>query len=213
MNRLLLVLPVLFGPLLFGLTACGDPSVPEPAYEPADYSYLPKVKLNVADIEINDSWAAHGTRGHLEQLSPLQPRDALSNMAHTRLITGGNHGKAMFDTTDASILRGTRTYDAHFAVRVAFSNDAGDALGEVPIEVSRSVPARDDSDATTRIALYNLVRDAMSDMNVELEYQLRRKMKDMLQSTSTTAPEAGKVEAEDLGTPALPVGVLKPPTP
>ena len=38
-------------------------------------------------------------------------------------------------------------------------------------------------------------------------------MKDMLQSTSTTAPEAGKVEAEDLGTPALPVGVLKPPTP
>ena len=61
--------------------------------------------------------------------------------------------------------------------------------------------------------MLNLVRDAMSDMNVELEYQLRRKMKDMLQSTSTTAPEPGKVETEDLGTPSLPVGVLKAPTP
>ena len=208
MKRLLLTLP-----LLVGLTACGASPTPEPAYEPADYSYLPKVKLNVADIEINDSWAARGAKGHLEQLSPLQPRDALSNMAHERLITGGNHGKALFEPVDASILRGARTYDAHFAIRVSFSNDNGDKLGEVPIEVSRSVPARDDTDATTRIALYNLVRDTMSDMNVELEYQLRRKMKDMLQSTSATAPEPEKVETEDLGTPGLPVGVLKPPAP
>ncbi len=214
MKRLLLTLPLLFGPLLFGpllfgLAACGD-TAPEPTYQPADYSYLPKIKLNVASIEINDSWAPHGTRGHIEQLAPLQPRDALTRMATDRLLTGGNSGTATFETTDATILRASSTYDAHFAVRVRFTNDNGDILGDVAAEVARHAPAQDDTEATTRIALDNLVRATMADMNVELEYQLRRKTKDLLQSTSPAAPEPEQVQSEDLGTPGKPVGVLKP---
>ena len=196
--------------LLLALVGCGEPAPSEPEYLPADYSYLPRIKLDVATIEINDSWAPRGITGHLEQVAPLRPRDALSRMGNDRLLTGGNSGRALFSVEDATILRGRSTYDAHFAVGLAFFREGGDSLGGVKVEVSRSVSTRDESEAGRRVTLYKLVQDAMDDMNVELEFQLRRKMKDLLQTTSATAPEPGVVESEALDAPQKPSGVLKP---
>ena len=198
--------------LLVAMVGCGEPAPSESEYMPADYSYLPKIKLDVANIEINDSWAPRGITGHLEQGAPLRPRDALSRMGQDRLLTGGNSGRAVFTIDDATILRGRGTYDAHFAVGMAFFREGGDSLGGVKVEVSRSISlsARDESEAGKRVTLYKLVQDAMADMNVELEFQLRHKMKDLLQTTSATAPEPGVVESEDLDAPQKPSGVLKP---
>ncbi len=209
LRPLLMLLPLL------ALAAC-ESAPPEPTYETASYDYLPKIKLDVRTVDIDDNWAPRGTQRHIEARSPVQPRDALRTMATDRLITGGTKGRAAFAITDASLTQASGKVSAHFAVRIDLFDDADAKLGEVPAEVSRVAPLPDDSPAPTRIALYRLVGEAMADMNVELEYQLRQKMKTLLQNTSTSAPEAGPVQVEDLngaktGDPN-PSGVLKAPT-
>jgi len=208
LRALLFLLPLLT------LAAC-ETAPPEPAYEAPSYDYLPKIKLDVRTIDIDDSWAPRGNQRHIEAQSPVQPRDALRTMATDRLITGGTKGRAVFAITDAALVEASGKASAHFAVRVDLFDDAGKKLGEVPAEISRVAPLPDDSPAPTRITLYRLVGEAMADMNVELEYQLRKKMKSLLQTTSASAPEAGPVQVEDLngaksGDPN-PSGVLKAP--
>ena len=208
LRALLLLLPLL------ALAAC-ETVPPEPVYEAASYDYLPKIKLDVRSIDIDDNWAPRGNQRHIEARSPVQPRVALRTMANDRLITAGTKGRAAFAITDASLTQASGRVSAHFAVRIDLFDDADIKLGEVPAEVSRVAPLPDDSPAPTRITLYRLVGEAMADMNVELEYQLRQKMKTLLQTTSASAPEAGPVQIEDLngaktGDPN-PSGVLKAP--
>ncbi len=208
LRALLLLLPLLT------LVAC-ETAPPEPAYEAPSYDYLPKIKLNVRDIDINDSWAPRGTQRHVEARSPVQPRDALRAMAVERLISGGTKGRAAFSITDASLVQASGKVTAHFAVRIDLFDDANAKLAEVPADVSRVAPLPDDGATATRIVLYRLVNAAMADMNVELEYQLRQKMKTLLQTTSAAAPEAGPVVTEDLNASKTgdpnPSGVLKAP--
>ena len=204
----LLLLPLL------ALAAC-ESAPPEPTYEAASYDYLPKIKLDVRTIDIDDSWAPRGSQRHIESRSPVQPRDALRTMATDRLITGGTKGRAMFAITDASLVQASGKVSAHFAIKLDLFDDADAKLGQMAAEVTRVAPLPDDSPAPTRIALYRLVGDAMADMNVELQYQLQKTMKALLQNTSASAPEAGPVQVEDLngaktGDPN-PSGVLKAP--
>lgn len=208
LRALLLLLPLL------SLVAC-ETAPPEPAYQAASYDYLPKIKLDVRDIDIDDSWVPRGSQRHVEARSPIQPRDALRAMAVERLISGGTKGRAAFSITDASLVLASGRVTAHFAVRIDLFDDADGKLAEVPADVSRVAPLPDDGAAATRIVLYRLVNAAMADMNVELEYQLRQKMKTLLQTTSAVAPEAGPVVTEDLnasksGDPN-PSGFLKAP--
>jgi hypothetical protein len=52
-----------------------------------------------------------------------------------------------------------------------------------------------------RSALYDMTKQMLDDMNVELEFQIRRSLRDNLQST-TTAPAPPPVEQQDLSAPA-----------
>ena len=208
LRALLLLLPLLT------LVAC-ESAPPEPTYEAPSYDYLPKIKLDVRTIDIDDNWAPRGNQRHIEARSPVQPRDALRAMAADRLITGGTKGRAAFAITDASLTQAGGKVSAHFAVRIDLFDDGDAKLGELQIEVSRVAPLSDDSPAATRTTLYRVVGEAMADMNVELPYQVGQKMKTLLQSTSASAPEAGPVQVEDLngaksGDPN-PSGVLRAP--
>jgi hypothetical protein len=212
----MIVRPFLLLLPLLALAACEPaPQEPQPTYEAASYEYLPKIKLDVRTIDIDDNWVPRGSQRHIEALSPVQPRDALRAMAADRLITGGTKGRAAFTITDASLVQAGGNVTAHFAVRVDLFDDSNAKLGQMAAEVTRVAPLPDDSPEQTRIALYRLVGKAMEDMNVELQYQLQRTMKTLLQNTSTSAPEAGPVQVEDLngaktGDPN-PSGVLKAP--
>ena len=208
LRALLLLLPLLT------LVAC-ETAPPEVAYQAPSYDYLPKIKLDVRDIDIDDSWAPRGSQRHVEARSPVQPRDALRVMAVERLINGGTNGRAAFTITDASLIQASGRVTAHFAIRIDLFDDADAKIAEVLADVSRVAPLPDDTAAATRIVLYRLVNAAMADMNVELEYQLRQKMKTLLESTSAMAPEGGAVLTEDLNTSKSgdpnPSGVLQAP--
>lgn len=191
LRAMLLLLPLLT------LAAC-ETAPPEPDYDAPSYDYLPKIKLDVQTIDIDDNWAPRGNQRHIEARSPVQPHDALRAMAAERLITGGTKGRAVFAITDASLTQTGGKVSAHFAVRIDLFDDGDAKLGDLIVEVTRVASFSDDSPAATRTALYQLVGAAMADMNVELPYQVGQKMKARLQTTSAAAPEAGPVLTEDL---------------
>ncbi len=195
-RRLLLLCP-------FALAACGDEAA-APSYPPLTYDYLEPLKLNVAQIDIDDSWAPRGASRQVEYLSPSRPRDALLRMARDRLVAGGNKGRASFVIEDASIIRGVATYEGSLAVRLDIVDDAGTRLGQAIARITQVRPAREESDAAVRGTLYAFTRDMMRDMNVEFEFQVKKTLRDMLQSTDATAPAPPKVESEDLLAPKKP---------
>lgn len=195
-RRLLLLSP-------FALVACGE-EPQAPSYPPLTYDYLEPLKLNVGQIDIDDSWAPRGASRQVEFLSPTHPRDALLRMARDRLVTGGSAGRASFVIEDASIIRGLNTYQGSLAVRLDIVDDAGTRLGQAIARVTQVRPAREESDAATRGTLYAFTRDMMRDMNVEFEFQVKKTLRELLQSTESTVPAPAKVETEDLAAPKKP---------
>ncbi len=214
LRRAVLSLPVL---ATLAMSGCAENAAPT-SYPPPSYDYLTTLKLNVGRIEIDDSWAPRGASRRVEHLAPVMPREALRRMAEDRIVAGGTTGRAVFVVEDASIIRGPRNYEASLVVRLDMADDAGNRLGQATARVVQVRPVRDDSQRAVRDDLYVFVRDLMNEMNVEFEFQMRRAMRDALQSTSTSVPEPGPVEAETLGgpgaapdaTPAAPSQTLLP---
>jgi hypothetical protein len=186
------------------LAGCGGGDAP-PATEtfPAlDYSYLPKLRLNVASVQVDDSWTPAADSGqHVEYLSPEQPLDALRDMAHTRLVAAGASGQARLVIEDASILRQDNRLDGSMAVRLDVSTGDGTRSGFAEARVARSLPESPDQSDGGRAAAYRITKQMMDDMNVELEYQVRRTLRDYLVSAEPTAPLPPPVQTQDLPPP------------
>jgi hypothetical protein len=190
-RRSLLALPLL-------LAACGDDPGAPASYPPPSYDYLTKIELKVGRIEIDDSWAPRGAGRRVEFLAPIPPREALRRMAEDRLVAAGTTGRAVFVIEDASIIRGPRDYQASLAVRVDVADDAGNRIAQAPARVVLVRPVRGESERAVRDDLYAFVRELMTEMNVEFEYQVRRTLRDALHQTAPNAPEPGPVEAQPL---------------
>ncbi len=191
------------------LAGCGgDAEAPPVVYEQPSYGYLTKLRLNVAQVDIDDSWmppAGPGPR-HVESLSPVSPKAALRQMGQERVLAGGNSGRARYTIEDASIVAGPDRLDGSFAVRLDVAG-AGDAPGGfAEARVVRSMTLGDSTDGG-RATAYALVKQMMDDMNVEFEYQVRRSLKGALQITDPVATPA-PVESQD-----LPASGATPPTP
>jgi len=212
-RRAFLLVPLLPA---FLVSACGD-DPPAAVYPPPSYDYLTKIRLNVGRVDIDDSWAPRGAARRVEQLAPVTPREALRRMAEDRLVAGGTTGRAVFVIEDASIIRGPRNYEATLAVRLDMADDAGNRIGQATARVVQVRAIRGETERAVRDDLYAFVRELMNDMNVEFEYQMRRALRDALQSTTPTVPEPGPVESQPLeapdGTPATtpPPTIMSPP--
>jgi hypothetical protein len=204
LRRSLLALPLL-------LAACGDDPGTPASYPPPSYDYLTKIELKVGRIEIDDSWAPRGAGRRVEFLAPIPPREALRRMAEDRLVAAGSTGRAVFVIEDASIIRGPRDYQASLAVRVDVADDAGNRIAQAPARVVLVRPVRGESERAVRDDLYAFVRELMTEMNVEFEYQVRRTLRDALHQTAPNAPEPGPVEAQPLdGSAPAPAGPAAP---
>ncbi len=186
-------------PLLAAACGMGGPSLPPQTFPPLSYDYLTKIRLNVAQLSIDDGWAPRGASRHVESLSPIMPRDALRQMARDRLTADGKSGKAAFFIEDASIIQTAGQYQARFSVRLDIADENGIQIGQATATTAQSRPIGDTSPRAVRATLYELTKQMMDDMNVEFEYQVRRALKDALQNETTTAPPPAPVESEDLG--------------
>ncbi len=183
--------------VLLWLVGCGEDVQPR-RYDPPSYGYLTPLRLQVGNIEIDDSWVPASGIPDISTLSPVQPIDALRRMAQDRLVAVGDAGRAVFRIEDAGINRVGDQLQGHLGVLLDIytSNNVRTAYAEA--RVARASVLTGSGTADLRSALYDLTKLMMTDMNVEFEFQVRRSLHDWLDKS----PESG---------PAVPAPVLQAP--
>lgn len=183
-RRMALLLP-------WAAAACGG-DAPARAMPPLRYDYLAPLRLNVAVVDVGDA----PPPSPVEALSPAPVGATLRQMALDRLAAGGSSGRAAFVINTAQVDQSSRGLTGLMAVRLDILTAEGAPAGFAEVRVSRSASAGDD----LRGALYDLTRQMMDDMNVELEFEIRRSLREWLQDP-TAAPPPAPVEQQDLPAP------------
>ena len=195
-RRSALLLPLL-------LAACGGDDDALRTFAPPSYSYLTPIRLNVANIEIDDR-SPPATGNSVEGLSPLRPSDALKQMANDRLIAAGSAGRAVFVIDQASLRRVNGGIEGLMVVHLdVFAGSGGERAGFAEARVARRRTSTDTNESS-RAVLYDFTMQMMNDMNVEFEFQIRRSLRDWLQATAGRAPPPPAVEQQDLSSPEAP---------
>jgi hypothetical protein len=196
-RRSLLLLPL-------ALAACGGEP---PDYPPLRYSYLPPIRLNVASVSVRPDYVPSGVAPDLSPLDPVQPVDALRQMAEDRLKPFGAAGQAVFVIQNASVLRDGDTITGTFAVRLDIYTSANTRVGYAEARVAHSHSGHVDD---IHQLLYDMTKQLMDEMNVQFEYQVVHSLRDWV------APVGGgpaPVQQQPLGAPGAPPPGSPPPPP
>lgn len=172
----------------------GGPA-PREAFPPLRYGYLTPLHLNVASIEVAPGFVP--APGGPAALSPVSPIAALEQMAHDRLRADGSSGRAVFVIDDASLTPMPGGLSGSMAVHLDILTGDGQRAAYAEARVSQVYNGPTDD---MRAVAYDLVKQMMERMNVELEFQVRRTLHDWLQDTETAPPPAA-VQQQDLGPP------------
>jgi hypothetical protein len=190
--------------LPLALAACGGAP---PDYPPLRYNYLPPIRLNVASISVRQDYVPSGVAPDLSPLDPVQPVDALRQMAQDRLKPFGAAGQAVFVIQNASVLRDGDTITGTFAVRLDIYTSANTRVGYAEARVAHSHSGHVDD---IHQVLYDMTKQLMDEMNVQFEYQVVHSLRDWV------APVGGgpaPVQQQPLVAPgaAPPPGAMAPP--
>ena len=193
---LLLLLPLL-------LAACGGG---EHEYPPLHYSYLTPLRLNVATIEIEQHFVPSNVSPDVSQLDPVQPVQALRNMAEDRLQAFGSSGRAVFVIQNASLTRrGDTAYgDLDVEIDIYTAANVRTAYAQARVSATHSGDADDPS------VLYGMTKNMMDRMNVELEFQMRRSLGAWLLPEGVVQPP---VQQQPLMPAPVPATPAAPPPP
>ena len=207
-RRFVLLLPLL-------VLGCSDEGGSQ-SFPPPSYSFLTPIRLNVASIEIDDR-SLPATAGSVETIDPIRPSDALKQMGIDRLAADGSAGRAVFVIDQARLSRNNGGIDGTMAVHLdVFSGPGGQRVGYAEARVVRRRTSTDVGESLPSI-LYDFTTEMMNDMNVEFEYQVRRSLRDWVQTTVDTAPPPPPVNAQplsgDLDPAHLPLPTLEPANP
>ncbi|MSP00345.1 MAG: hypothetical protein EXR07_04735 [Acetobacteraceae bacterium] len=157
------------------LAACGgdEPSRPPPRgnFPPLRYGFLPPIGLNVQRVEMAEGFIRPAGDG---ELSDGSAAETLFAMARDRLKPVAPNGTAMFRIVTASIARRRDTLNGTLAVRLDVRNEDGTSSGyaEARVNAEKTGPISDQ-----RTAAHEMLKALMDDMNVELEFQIRSKLR------------------------------------
>ncbi|MDF7674114.1 hypothetical protein PT277_07360 [Acetobacteraceae bacterium ESL0709] len=178
--------------LLSFLVGCADH--PPETFPKPDYSYLPKMNLNIARLDVSDD--AVPKKNSLAAKSPIPPDETLRLMAHQRLNPTGTSGAGLFTITEARI---SGTSDdiliGDMTVRLTLDDDTHGRHAEIIAQVTHQDNLSGKN--SKQHELYELTRRLMDDMNVELEYQIRKNMGSWL-TDATGTPLNAAIKSQSL---------------
>ncbi len=210
-RRLLLMLPL-------AAAACGRRE-PEPATAlpplVSGYSHLTALRLNVAEVEVPEPGPG---AVQVQGAAPLNPAQEMRRMAQERLLPVGASGEARFRIDRAQLLRERLPTSGGLAgafrreqaerlscdllCRLEVASSDGARTGFVQAAARRTRTLEEGiAPAASARAAEELVRQTMDELNVELEYQVRRTLRDWL--VEGVAPAAA-VPPEPVGREELP---------
>ncbi|MBI0433550.1 hypothetical protein [Teichococcus aerofrigidensis] len=194
-------------PALLAACATGDaqpPLQPEPGY-----AHLTPLRLNVLEIEVVEP--SPGPAFRVDPPAPLSPVTQALRMGRERLSAVGTQGRGRYVLDAASLTRETADGGGLFSerterltvllrARVEILGADGGRIGFSEAEVRRTATSVADSPAARARAADLIVRQAMDDLNVEFEFQLRRNLRDWIMTGEPSAPLPGPVLQETLPT-------------
>jgi hypothetical protein len=196
--------------LPFWLAACADydegPPTPAPRnFAPLHYDYLPPINLAVQRIEVGSDFTPSRASGEIIDTSPVNAADTLYAMARDRLRPVAASGIATFQILTASIIRRGDQLNGILEIRLDVRNgdDTNTGFVEARVSASHTGPIRDQQSA-----VYDMLKSMMDNMNVEMEYQLRKKLRTWIVDRPA-APQA----APPAVSPTEPEAAPPPPEP
>jgi len=200
----------LLAPLLGAwlLASCDDDDTPPPRtnFPPLTYNMLPVLRLSVGSLIVQNN--APIVPNDFGPQSPVLPTAALTEMADDRLQASGNSGSATFVIDQASIVRTDTGLVGNFVVHIDVQSADHQHVAYAQARVTRTYTG-DIQDM--RGTLYDMTKQMMDDMNVELEVQIRRTLPDWLQNISSSTTVA-PVQSQSLtSAPIIPDSTPAPP--
>lgn len=175
--------------LVAALASCETPAT-RPVFPDIRFTDQPRLRLDVARIDIKDEFQPSFREPNVEHLFPVPPERAAENWAKDRLEATGNTREARVRITDASVkevelprtkgITGAFTtdqaerYDAVIEVSVDILGDNGFAERTVSAKATRSQSVAEGITPNEREQVwYNMTKDLMAELNQELEQQMR----------------------------------------
>jgi hypothetical protein len=174
--------------LLLSLNACSSPGE-ERSFPDLSFSGQQPIRLNVATIDVTQSYVPSNTDPHVDQVFPEQPAKAAMQWAHDRLQAVGNNGTASYDVVDASAIdtplprssgiTALTTIDQtdrfDLSITVKLSAVSGDSLhrGSTQVTVTRSQTISEKTTDVERDGVwYDMTKDAMAELDAKLSAQI-----------------------------------------
>jgi hypothetical protein len=199
--------------LPLALAACaGTPREPEPLPSlVTGYGHLTPIRLNVAVIEVV---TPEPGAVRISGSAPVDPEQEMARMARERLVPAGTEGGARFITRLVDYRR--ETMPPQGGLGGLFAGEPGERVsvrmqarlevkapdgrsGFVDAEARRQRSVPDGATATDRRrSAETVVRQAMDDLNIEFEFQVRRTLRAWIVETVTPPTGADGVQVEEL---------------
>jgi hypothetical protein len=196
--------------LALPLGACatmGDDQEPLPPLI-SGYAHLTPIRLNVASIEVPTP-SPGSVR--VDDPAPLRPDAEMRRMAEERLSAAGTAGQARFFILAAEFRRERTGAGGLFAgepgerltirlrCRLEIFGVDGERAGFIEAEARRmrTVPSGAGI-AARRRAAEEAMRQAMEELNIEFEFQIRRALRAWLLEAAPATLGPGGIEREDL---------------
>lgn len=146
-------------------------------YPPLHYDFLIPLRVNVAELQVEQRYVPAGVAPDVSQLAPMPPVLALRTMVADRVQAYGSAGRAVFVIQNASLVRQKDSIIGNFAVELDIYTSANTRAGFAEARVSRTYTG--DLDDLPSV-LYDMTKEMMDRMNVEFEYQVRHSLRDWL---------------------------------
>jgi hypothetical protein len=163
--------------VLVALAGCSSPPPPQD-FPPLSYSYLPPLVLKVANLNVVDDYVPSPDTVALLAQDPAPPAETLLEMLRHRVVASGAPGAGTVTIQNASVHRVDGTLTGAMTVDVNVSSPDGRSTGyaEATVSASRTAPGGDEGGGAMQAALYDLTKQLMENMNVQLQYQMQHNL-------------------------------------